>query len=75
MRLKRYQFKVTYKRGPTPHLADTFARAALPHAVEVKVTNFNVFRIKTESLGQQRNPGLTENTECSASNHHTKMAK
>ena len=27
MKLKRYRFNLTYKRGPTPHLADTFSRS------------------------------------------------
>ena len=63
MRLQRYRFKVTYKRGPTLHLADTLSRAPLPHPVAADVTSFDVFRIDMERLEQQRNPGLTENTE------------
>ena len=30
MKLQRYRFDLTYKRGPTLHLADTLSRAALP---------------------------------------------
>ena len=63
MRLQRYRFKITYKRGPTLHLAETLSRAPLTHPVVVDVTGFDVFRIGMQHLGQRRNPGLTENTE------------
>ena len=63
MRLQRYRFKVTYRRCPTLHLANTLSRAPLTHPVAVDVTSFDVFRVKMQHLGQQRNPGLTENTE------------
>ena len=63
MRHQRYRFKVTYKKGPTLHLADTLSQAPLAHPVDVDVTSFDAFCVKMEHLGQQRNPGLTENTE------------
>ena len=52
MRLQLYRFKVTYKRGPTLHLADTLSRAPLTHPVAVDVTSFDVFHIEMEHLGQ-----------------------
>ena len=46
MRLQRYRFKVTYKRGPTLHLANTLSLAPLTHPVAVDVTSFDVFRVE-----------------------------
>lgn len=63
MRLQRYRFKLTYKRGPTLHLADTLSRAALPQPVAAKVTHFDVFRVEMESEHNSRNPRLQEGTE------------
>ena len=63
MRLQRYRFKLTYKRGPTLHLADTLSRAALPQPVAAKVTNFDVFRLEIESQYSTRNQRLEESTE------------
>ena len=63
MRLQRYRFQVTYKTGLTLHLADTLSPAPFTHPVAVDVTSFDVFRVEMQHFGQQRNPGLTENTE------------
>lgn len=63
MRLQRYRFKLTYKRGPTLHLADTLSRAALPQPVAAKVTHFDVVRVEMESEHNSRNPRLQEGTE------------
>ena len=56
-------FQSNLKRGPTLHLADILSRAPLTHPVTVDVTSFDAFRVEMEHLGQQRNPGLTENIE------------
>ena len=63
MRLQRYQFTITYKRGPTLYLADTLSRAALPHPITARVRDFDVFRMEMESDCNTRNPRLTEITE------------
>lgn len=38
MRLQRYSFKTSYKKGKSLYLADTLSRAALPDQVGAKVT-------------------------------------
>ena len=63
MKLQRYRFNLTYKRGPTLHLADTLSRAALPHPMSARVTHFNVFRMEVESSELSRNARLEESTE------------
>ena len=63
MKLQRYRFNLTYKRGPTLHLADTLSRAALPHPISSRVTHFNVFRMEVESSELSRNARLEESTE------------
>ena len=63
MKLRRYRFDLTYKRGPTLHLADTLSRAALPQPISVRVTHFDVFRTEMESEQNCRNPRLEESTE------------
>ena len=45
MKLQRYRFHLTYKRGATLHLADTLSRAALPQPTSARVTHFDVFRM------------------------------
>ena len=63
MKLQRYRFDLTYKRGPTLHLADTLSRAALPQPISARVTQFDVFRTEMESEQNCRNPRLEESTE------------
>ena len=63
MKLQRYRFDLTYKRGPTLHLADTLSRAALPQPISARVTHFDVFRTGMESEQNCRNPRLEESTE------------
>ena len=63
MRLQRYRFQVTHKRGPTLHLANTLSRTALLQPVATKVTHFDVFRMEMESEHNSRNPRLQESTE------------
>ena len=62
MKLQRYRFNLTYKRGPTLHLADTLSRAALPQPISARVTHFNVFRMEVESSELSRNARLEEST-------------
>ena len=63
MKLQRYRFNLTYKRGPTLHLADTLSRAALPQPISARVTPFDVFRMEMESSELSRNARLEESTE------------
>ena len=63
MKLQRYRFNLTYKRGPTLHLADTLSRAALPQPISARVTHFDVFRMAMESSEFSRNARLEESTE------------
>ena len=63
MKLQRYRFNLTYKRGPTLHLADTLSRAALPQPISARVTHFDVFRMEMESSEFSRNARLEESTE------------
>ena len=63
MKLQRYRFNLTYKRGPTLHLADTLFRAALPQPTSARVTHFDIFRVEMESEQNRRNPRLEETTE------------
>ncbi|XP_044170558.1 uncharacterized protein K02A2.6-like [Acropora millepora] len=63
MKLQRYRFNLTYKRGPTLHLADTLSRAALPQPISARVTHFDVFRMEIESSEFSRNATLEESTE------------
>ena len=63
MKLQRYRFNLTYKRGPTLHLADTLSRAALPHPISARVTPFDAFRMEVESSELNRNASLEESTE------------
>ena len=63
MKLQRYRFVLTYKRGPTLHLADTLSRAALPQPISARVTHFDVFGTEMESEQNCRNPRLEESTE------------
>ena len=63
MKLQRYRFHLTYKRGATLHLADTLSRAALPQPTSARVTHFDVFRMELESEQNRRNPRLEESTE------------
>ena len=63
MKLQRYRFNLTYKRGATLHLADTLSRAALPHPTSARVTHFDVFRMEMEYEQNSRNPRLQETTE------------
>ena len=44
MKLQRYWFDLTYKRGLTLHLADTLYWAALPQPISARVTHFDVLR-------------------------------
>ena len=84
MVLHRYRFQVSYRKGPTLYLADTLSRAPLTLPVAADVTSFDVFRVEMQHLGQERNPGLTENTERRIQKEtskdetlkeHTRMAK
>ena len=63
MKLLRYRFHLTYKRGTTLHLADTLSRAALPQPTSARVTHFDVFRIEMEHEQNSRNLRLQETTE------------
>ncbi|XP_044182111.1 uncharacterized protein K02A2.6-like [Acropora millepora] len=63
MKLQRYRFNLTYKRGPTLHLADNLSRAALPQPISARVTHFDVFRMEMESSEFSRNARLEESTE------------
>ena len=56
MKLQRYRFTLTYKRGPTHHLADTLSWAALPQPLSARVTHFDVFRMEMETEQNSRNP-------------------
>ena len=60
MRLQRYQFKITYKPGPTMYLADTLSRASLSNPVSAKVTGFEVFRLIVQE--PEENPRLSTPT-------------
>ena len=63
MKLQRYRFNLTYKRGPTLHLADTLSWAALPQPISaISVTHFDVFRMEMESSEFSRNARLEEST-------------
>ena len=63
MKLQRYRFNLTYKRGTTLHLADTLSQAALPHPTSARVTHFDVFRMEIEHEQNSRNPRLQETSE------------
>lgn len=63
MKLQRYRFNLTYKKGPTLHIADTLSQAALPQPTSARVTHFDVFRMEMESEQNSRNPRLEESTE------------
>ena len=63
MRLQRYRFDVTYRKGSSLHLADTFSRAALPQPMEAKVSGFEVFRLEVQMDDRQPNPRLFPDTE------------
>ena len=63
MKLPRYRFNLTYKRGPTLHLADTLSRTALPQPISARVTHFDIFRMEMESSELSRNAKLEESTE------------
>jgi hypothetical protein len=63
MRLQRYRFTVSYRKGTSMHLADTLSRAALPTPVHAKVTGFEVFRIELEKEYEEDNPRLIAETE------------
>ena len=63
MRLQRYRFIITYKKGTSLHLADTLSRVALPAPVHAKVTGFEVFRTDLMAEFHNHNPRLKEDTE------------
>ena len=63
MKLQRYRFNLTYKRGPTLHLADTLYRVALPQPISARVTHFGVFRMEMESSEFSRNARLEGSTK------------
>lgn len=63
MKLQGYRFNLTYKKGPTLHIADTLSQAALPQPTSARVTHFDVFRMEMESEQNSRNPRLEESTE------------
>ena len=63
MKLQRYSFKVTYKKGKSMYLADTLSRATLPDPVRAEVTGFEVFRIELAHQVNERNASLTKATE------------
>ena len=63
MRLQRYRFTITYKKGTSLHLADTLSRAALPAPVHARVTGFEVFRTNLMAEFHNNNPRLKEDTE------------
>lgn len=53
--LQRYTFHVEYRKGSTPHIADTLSRAPLPTTSHKQVHDELVYRVKFESS----NPDLT----------------
>lgn len=59
MRLQRYEFAITYKKGTSLYIADTLSRAALPVPVVASVTGFEVFRLEVETLFYEPNPNLS----------------
>ena len=63
MKLQRYKFKVTHKKGTSLYVADTLSRAALPQPTDAKVTGFEVFRVELQQTLPHSNAELTESTE------------
>ena len=63
MTLHRYTYKLLYKKGTSLYIADTLSRAALQKPVGAKVTGFEVYRLELETLSNESNPRLTEETE------------
>ena len=63
MRLQRYRFDVTYKKGTSLHIADTLSRAALPKPTCAKVSGFEIFRVHMEAEMNDPNPQLFPDTE------------
>ncbi len=64
MKLQRYSFKVTYKKGKSMYLADTLSHAALPEPVRVEVTGFEVFRTELVHQVNECNASLTHIHTC-----------
>ena len=66
MKLQRYTFDVSYKKGSSLCVADNLSRAALSTLMEAKVTGFEVFSFRLELDDRQPNARLKPATEASA---------
>lgn len=64
MRLQRYHFTVTYRKGTSLYIADTLSRAASPQlSTNEHSTKFEVFRLEISAQYPTHHPSLTSATE------------